>query len=171
MSYVRQKLEKTFGPTGTRNLINGLMVSALYFTATILIPFLTLTSIMALDIEGTEIEITESKYQKIIYWIIAIGSIITATAFCTHSAPPQSIRKGALSVVQVFLNCLYVWSYQISGALDLNIELVDFGIITLNLTQLIIVYLGVYLFTVLIKVINLVKFISKKDEIRFKRGK
>ena len=171
MSYVRQKLEKTFGPTGTRNLINGLMVSALYFTATILIPFLTFYSIMALDIEGTEIEITESKYQKIIYWIIAIGSIITATAFCTHSAPPQSIRKGTLSIIQVILNCLYVWSYQISGALDLNIELVDFGIITLNLTQLIIVYLGVYLFTVLIKVINLISFISKKDEIRFKRGK
>ena len=171
MSYVRQKLEKTFGPTGSKNLLNGILYSALYFIATILIPFLTISAIVALEIEITEIEITNSLYNKILYWIIAIGSIITATAFCTHSAPPQSVRKGFLSVIQILLNCFYIWSYKISGALDLNIELVDLGILTLNLTQLIIVCLGVYFFVVLIKVYNLTNYIIKKDEIRFKRGK
>lgn len=171
MSYIRTKLERTFGPRGVNNVLRGTLFASLYFIATVLIPYLTFTWLMALEIEGAEIEITASQYNKIIYWIIALGSIITATAFCTHSSPLQSIRKGILSLIQIILNCLYIWSYKYSGALDLNIELIDFGIIALNLTQLIIVYLGVYFFTIIIKSYNLIYYILNKDDIRFKRGK
>jgi len=171
MSFIRTKLEKTFGQKRISNLLMGIFFASLYFIATVLVPYLTFTWLMALEIEGAEIEITASQYNKIIYWIIALGSIITATAFCTHSSPPQSIRKGVLSLIQIFLNCLYIWSYKYSGALDLNIELIDFGIIALNLTQLIIAYLAVYFFTVFIKFYNLIYYIVRRDDIRFKRGK
>ena len=80
----------------------------------------------------------------------ALGSIISAIAFCSYSAPPQSMRKGFLSLIQIIVNIIYIWSYQFSGALDLNIELVDIGFISLDLTQLILVYMGVYFLTVVL---------------------
>jgi len=108
MSFIRTKLEKTFGQKRISNLLMGIFFASLYFIATVLVPYLTFTWLMALEIEGAEIEITASQYNKIIYWIIALGSIITATAFCTHSSPPQSIRKGVFSLIQIFFNCLYI---------------------------------------------------------------
>lgn len=171
MSFIRTKLEKTFGTKVSTNLVIGAFFASLYLIVTVLIPYFTFTWLKALQIEDAEIDITTSQYNKIIYWIIALGSITTATAFCTHSSPPESIRKGILSLIQILLNCSYIWSYKYSGALDLNIELVDFGIIALNLTQLIIAFVGIYIFTLFIKGYNLIYYIVRRDDIRFKRGK
>lgn len=171
MSFMRRQIEKKLKHAAAKNIIQGIIATAIYLTITIIIPYLTFSWIMSLKIEGAEVEITNTEYERIIYWIIAFGLIISGTAFFAYSAPTKSIRRGAFSVIQIILNCLYIWSYQFSGALDLNIELVDIGFISLNLTQLILVYMGVYFLTVILKVYDLVDCIINRDKIKFERGK
>jgi len=171
MSIVRKRIEKTLKHTAAKNIIQGIIATAIYLTITIIIPYLTFRWILSLKIEDADVNITNKEYESIIYWIIAFGLIISGTAFFAYSAPTQSIRRGAFSVIQIILNCLYIWSYQFSGALDLNIELVDIGFISLNLTQLILVYMGVYFLTVVLKVYDLVDSIINRDKIKFERGR
>ena len=171
MSYVKRQIEKTLKHAAAKNIIQGVIASAIYLTITIIIPYLTFSWIMSLKIEDADVAITNKEYERIIYWIIAFGLIISGTAFFAYSAPTQSIRRGAFSVIQIILNCLYIWSYQFSGALDLDIELVDIGFITINLTQLILVYMGVYFLIVVLKVYDLVECIINRDKIRFERGR
>ena len=171
MSFMRRQIEKKLKHAAAKNIIQGIIATAIYLTITIIIPYLTFRWILSLKIEDADVNITNKEYESIIYWIIAFGLIISGTAFFAYSAPTQSIRRGAFSVIQIILNCLYIWSYQFSGALDLNIELVDIGFISLNLTQLILVYMGVYFLTVVLKVYDLVDSIINRDKIKFERGR
>ena len=171
MSLTREKIKEKMEHGGIKNMVRGIIFTAIYFTTTIIIPYLTFSWIMSLKIEGVPIEISNTQYKRIIYWVTAFGLVISGTAFFAYSAPSQSIRRGVFSLIQIILNCFYLWSYKFSGALEVELELVDLGVVSINLTQMILVYMGIYFLTVAIKAYDLVDFIVNREKIKFERGR
>ena len=137
---------------------------------TIIIPYLTFSWVQNLSIFGViDIEMTQAQYERIIFWVIAFGLIVSGSAFFAYSSPPQSIRGGIFALIQVILNCFYIWSYRFSGATEIQFEITSFGSFYLNLQQMIIVYLGLYFLTILLKIYDIVDFVVNREKIREKR--
>ena len=170
MSFSKEKIKKKLEHGAVKNMIRGIIATAIYFTTTILIPYWTFSWIMNLKIEGVDIDISNTQYKRIIYWVTAFGLLISGTAFFAYSAPSQSIRRGIFSLIQIIINCFYLWSYKFSGALEIEMELVDLGIVSINLTQMILLYMGIYFLTVALKAYDLVDFIVNREKIKFERG-
>jgi len=171
MSLTGEKIKKKIEHGGIKNMVRGIIFTAIYFTTTIIIPYLTFSWIMSLKVEGVPINISNTQYKRIIYWVTAFGLLISGTAFFAYSAPSQSIRRGVFSLIQIILNCFYLWSYKFSGALEVELDLVDLGVVSINLTQMILVYMGIYFLTVVIKAYDLVDFIVNREKIKFERGR
>ena len=171
MSATTDKITKNVKHGGIKNMVRGVIFMGIYLTSTLIIPFMTFSWIMSLKVEGVPIEISNTQYKRIIFWVTAFGLLISGTAFFAYSAPSHSIRRGTFSLMQIILNCFYLWSYKFSGALEIELELVDLGIVAINLTQMILLYMGIYFLTVGIKAYDLVDFIVNREKIKFERGK
>ena len=156
--------------TWMKNMLRGAIFTAVYIVTTIVIPFLTFSWIRTLTINGKELEIYKDTWEQILFWIVAFGLIISGSAFFAYSSPKQSIRRGVFSLIQIILNCFYLWSYKFSGALEVELILVDIGMIYINLQQLILLYLGIYFLTVILKTYDLVDFIINREKIRMDRS-
>ena len=152
-----------------KNMLRGFIFMAIYTVLTIVIPFLTFTYIRELTVSGLPIEITQEIYEAISFWVISFGLLISGCAFFTYSSPKQSIRKGVLALIQVLLNCLYLWSYKFSGATDIRMGITGYGHVILILQQMVLVYMGIYFLTIIIKIYDLVDFTVNREKIREKR--
>ena len=153
-----------------KNIFRGVVFTLIYITMTIIIPYLTFSWVQNLSIFGViDIEMTQAQYESIIFWVIAFGLIVSGSAFFAYSSPPQSIRGGIFALIQVILNCFYIWSYRFSGATEIQFEITSFGSFYLNLQQMIIVYLGLYFLTILLKIYDIVDFVVNREKIREKR--
>jgi len=156
----------------TKNMIRGLILTAVYVTSTIIIPMLTFSLIR--DYAGAYLELTEEDYNNIFFWILAFGLVISGCAFFTYSSPKQSIRRGIFAFIQVIVNCLYIWSYKFSGATELVFNM-NFGgvsgFVALNIQQMILVYMGIYFLTIVLKVYDIIDFIINRETIRENRMK
>ena len=153
-----------------KNIIRGVGFTLIYILTTMIIPYLTFSWVRELSIFGLiDIEMTQSQYDKIIFWVLAFGLIISGSAFFSYSSPPQSIRGGVFALIQVVLNCFYIWSYKFSGATEIQFDIVNFGFFYLNLQQMIVVYLGIYFLTILLKTYDIIDFAVNREKIREKR--
>ena len=153
-----------------RNTIRGFVFMIFYVAFTIIVPFLTFTFIRNLAISEIEITLTQQSYENIIFWVVAFGLLISGCAFFTYSSPKQSIRRGVFALFQILINCMYLWSYKFSGATAVEFSFAAFdGNVILNLQQMILVYMGIYTLTILIKVYDLADFIINREKIRAKR--
>ena len=146
-----------------------------YIVTTMVIPFLTFTWVRELSILGVNIVLTQHDYENIIFWISAFGLLISATAFVNYSAPKQSIRKGTFAMIQIILNCLYIWSYKFSGATEIRFEIVfeitNVGFVSINIQNMVMLYMGVYFLTIILKGYDFFDFILNRKKIREKRYK
>ncbi|MGQ4875118.1 MAG: hypothetical protein ACTSVV_17015 [Promethearchaeota archaeon] len=158
-----------------KNMVRGFIFTIIYILMTLVIPFMTFTWIKNLgQIQGSEIAIAmdESRYNTIIFWISAFGLIISGTAFFAYSAPSQSIRRGIFALIQIILNCLYIWSYKFSGATEIEFILIvgnEQGSIALNFADMVMMYLGIYFLTIILKTYDLIDFTVNRKKIRAKR--
>ena len=152
-------------------MIRGVIFATIYIITTIVIPFLTFSWVMSLEIEGVDLELYQDRYNQIIFFVLAFGLLISGTAFFAYSSPSQSIRRGVFSLIQIILNCFYLWSYKFSGALELELVLVDMGVVTIDLAQMILTYMGIYFLVVILKTYDLVDFIVNRNKIKYERGK
>lgn len=171
--------------SGTTNMIRGIIFTIIYIISTIIVPFLIFRWVMNFQVSipaaepGGEagsiaIEMTQESYERIIFWIIAFGLLISGCAFFSYSSPKQSIRRGVFALIQVIVNCLYLWSYKFSGATEVrfNIDIPAFtGFVMLNLQQMILIYLGIYFLTIVIKSYDVIDFIINRKKIRENRMK
>lgn len=157
------------------NVVKGIIFMCVYITTTMVIPFLTFTWVKEVQILGVGIVLTQHDYDNIIFWISAFGLLISATAFFNYSSPKQSIRKGTFAMVQIILNCLYIWSYKFSGATEVRfeiiIELANLGFIAVNVQNMVMLYMGVYFLTIVLKGYDFLDFIINREKIREKRYK
>ncbi len=152
----------------TKNMIRGIIFTIIYIITTIVIPYLGFTWVKNLSIQGMPIQLEQVQYENIIFWIFAFGLIVSGCAFFAYSSPSQSIRRGIFSLLQVILNCFYIWSYRFSGALEVEF-IFEFGSVYINLTQMILVYLGVYFLTILLKIYDVIDFTVNRYKIREER--
>jgi len=162
----------------TKNFLKGLIYMCIYITTTMVIPFLTFTWIKEVQVAGVNIVLEQQEYDRIIFWISAFGLLISSCAFFNYSSPKQSIRKGTFALIQILLNCLYIWSYKFSGAtsvrFEIVIELTDVGFITVNVQNLVMLYMGVYFLTIVLKGYDFIDFVVNREkirQIRYKKAK
>jgi hypothetical protein len=157
------------------NIVKGIIYMGVYIVTTIVIPYLTFTWVRNLSILGVNIVLTQHDYERIIFWISAFGLLISAAAFFNYSAPKQSIRKGTFALVQIILNCLYIWSYKFSGATEIRFEIVfeivNVGFVSINVQNMVMLYMGVYFLTILLKGYDFFDYIINRKTIREKRYK
>ncbi|MBD3215373.1 MAG: hypothetical protein GF311_22380 [Candidatus Lokiarchaeota archaeon] len=151
----------------SKNMLKGFLFMLGYAGFTIIVPYLTFSYIRDLTIAGIDLGLTQEGYRTIIFWVVAFGLLISGFAFFTYSSPKQSIRKGVFALVQIIVNCMYLWSYKFSGATTVNFEIIAYnGFVSINLQQLILVYMGIYFLTIAIKIYDLVDFTINRDKIR-----
>ncbi|MFX1310811.1 MAG: hypothetical protein ACFE8C_14020 [Promethearchaeota archaeon] len=162
----------------TFNIFKGLIYMAVYITITLVIPFLTFTWIKEFEILGVSIVLEQEDYERIIFWISAFGLLISSCAFFNYSSPKQSIRRGTFALIQIILNCLYIWSYKFSGATEVRFEIVyeivDIGFIAVNVQNMVMLYMGIYFLTILLKGYDFLDFVinrKKIREIRYKKSR
>jgi hypothetical protein len=161
----------------TKNMVRGFVFSMVYVIITLVVPYATFTIISDLPLPGgLQLGLTERKYNTILFWITAFGLLISAFAFFTYSSPKQSIRRGVFALFQVIINSLYIWTYKFSGATEVIFRLMAsngdlFGIVLMNVQQLVLVYMGIYFLTISVKVYDLIDFTVNRKTIREKRWK
>ncbi|MFX1572093.1 MAG: hypothetical protein ACFFB0_05050 [Promethearchaeota archaeon] len=155
-----------------KNMVRGIIVTAVYVTTTIIIPMYTFSLIR--DYAGAFLEYSEQDYETILFWLTAFGILICGCAFFTYSSPKQSIRRGIFALIQVIVNSLYIWSYKFSGATEIVFSLQmgnQSGFLALNLQQMILVYMGVYFLTIVLRIYDIIDFIVNREKIRENRMK
>jgi hypothetical protein len=157
------------------NTVKGIIYMGVYIVTTMVIPIYAFSWVRELSILGVDIVLTQHDYENIIYWISAFGLLISATAFFNYSAPKQSIRKGTFALVQILLNCLYIWSYKFSGATEIRFEIVfeivNIGFVSINIQNMVMLYMGVYFLTIILKGYDFFDFVLNRKSIREKRYK
>ena len=157
--------------SSVKNMIRGLIFTAVYVVVTIVIPLVTFSLMFNLVIQGLPLDFEQLDFQNITFWVIAFGLIISGCAFFTYSSPKKSIRRAVFALIQVLVNCLYIWSYKFSGATDISFVIIGFGNLTLNIQQMILVYMGIYFLTIILKVYDIFDFTINREKIREERMK
>lgn len=154
-----------------KNMVKGLVFTGVYVVVTIVIPLVTFSLIYNLVVQGFPLDFQQQDYQNITFWVIAFGLITSGCAFFKYSSPKKSIRKGFLALIQILVNCLYLWSYKFSGATSLSFVIPGFGGFTLNIEKMILVYMGIYFLTIVLKVYDIIDFTINREKIRENRMK
>ncbi len=154
-----------------KNMVRGFVFTAIYVVVTIVIPLVTFSLIFNLVVQGIPLDFEQQDFQNVVFWIVAFGLVVSGCAFFTFSSPKQSIRRASFALIQVFVNCLYVWSYKFSGATDLSFVIIGFGSFTLDVQQMIMTYMGIYFLTIVLKVYDIIDFTINREKIRENRMK
>ncbi len=150
----------------TKNMLNGIIYMIVYLVVTVIVPYLTFSWVRDLTVAGFEITLTQVQYNNIVFWVVAFGLVISGCAFVAYSSPPQTIRRAIFALAQVILNCFYVWSYRFSGALEIEFLVIGQGSVYINLQQMIMVYLGLYFLTIILRVYDIVDFSINRHKIQ-----
>jgi len=150
-----------------KNMVRGFIFTGVYALITIVIPLMLFTLIFSIK----EIEWEQQDQQNITFWLTAFGLLASGFAFFKYSSPKQSIRKGIFALIQVIINCLYLWSYRFSGAAEITFIIIDYGFFSLNLSQMILIYMGIYFLTIVLKVYDVIDFTINREKIRENRMK
>ncbi|MFX1411836.1 MAG: hypothetical protein ACFFA6_15935 [Promethearchaeota archaeon] len=160
------------GPT--INIVKGTIYTAIFASITIIIPITLFSLIRQYVVSGLPLQFEREDYTNVIFWVTALGLVICGCAFFKYSSPKQSIRKGVFALIQVIVNSLYIWSYNFSGAAEIIFDL-EFGdtsgFLGLNLQQMILVYMGIYFLTIILKVYDVIDFTINREKIRSDRMK
>ena len=154
-----------------RNIVRGSIYSAIYAVITIVIPLVTFSWIWSMVVQGFPLDFEQQDYQNVLFWVTAFGLVITGCAFFTYSSPKQSIRRAIFALIQILVTCLYIWSYKFSGALNLEFVIANYVYFSLNLSQMILVYMGIYFLTIVLKVYDIIDFTINREQIRENRMK
>jgi len=154
-----------------KNLLRGFIYTAIYAVTTIIIPLVTFSWLFQMTVQGFPLDFEQQEYQNILFWVTAFGLVICGCAFFSHSSPKQSIRKAVFALIQVIVNCLYIWSYRFSGATDVQFTIVGYGFFSLDVQQMVLIYMGIYFLTIVIKMYDIIDFTVNREKIRENRMK
>lgn len=154
-----------------KNILRGVLMSAIHVSIVIVFPLLTFAYIRRLELTdfGLIISIDPAAYTMIVYWIIAFGLLASGCAFFKYTSPKQSVRKAVFGLIQLPVQMLYLWSYKFSGASNIIFYIGDFGTILLDLTEVIRVYLGIYFLLFCIRLYDFLDFMINKEQIQIER--
>ncbi len=154
-----------------KNMIKGSIFAAIYVVTAIVIPLVTFTLLFNFVVQGLPLDFEQQDLTNIVFWIVAFGLMISGCAFFKYSSPKQSIRRAIIGLIQVLVNCLYLWSYKFSGAADYTFIIVGFGEMSLNVEKMLLTYMGLYFLTIILKVYDIFDFTINRKKIRENRMK
>ncbi|MHA2037537.1 MAG: hypothetical protein ACXACX_20640 [Candidatus Hodarchaeales archaeon] len=154
-----------------KNMVKGFIFTAIYVVITIVIPIVTFNLVYELIVQGIPLGFEQQDIQNMMFWAAAFGLVASGCAFFKYSSPKQSIRKGIFALIQLLVNCLYLWSFKFSGATEISFIIVGFGGFTLNIQQMVLIYLGIYFLTIVIKAYDIIDFTINREKIRENRMK
>ncbi len=155
---------------GMKNIFRGFIGMAIYIITFMLIPILTFDFVDNMEIpvppdQILNIDIAKGNIDVVKFWLIALGLMISGLAFFTWSSPRNSRRKIVFSMLLVFTNCFYLWSYKFSGATLFGIEIPGLGSVTLDFAEMVMLYLGAYTLIIIAKIWKLIEVeIGKRKE-------
>lgn len=155
---------------GIKNIFRGFIGMAIYMTTLLLIPFLTFDFIENLEIpippdEVLNFEVAQGNINIVLFWLVALGLTISGLAFFSWSSPRDSRRKVVFSMLLVFTNCFYLWSYKFSGATSFGVEIPGYGGFSLDVADMIMLYLGAYTLIIIAKIWKLIEVdLAKRKE-------
>ena len=152
-----------------KNMVKGFIFTGIYVLFTVVIPLIFFTLIFS--IEGLPLEWEQQDKNRITFWLVAFGLLVSGLAFFKYSYPKQSIRKAIFALVQVIVNCLYIWSYIFSGAAEITFVILDVGFFSLDLSQMLLIYMGIYFLTIILRVYDVIDFTINREKIRENRMK
>ena len=152
-----------------KNMVKGFIFTGIYVLFTVVIPLIFFTLIFS--IEGLPLEWEQQDKNNITFWLVAFGLLVSGLAFFKYSSPKQSIRKAIFALIQVIVNCLYIWSYRFSGAAEITFVILDFGFFSLDLSQMLLIYVGIYFLTIILRVYDVIDFTINREKIRENRMK
>ncbi len=154
-----------------KNMVRGFIFTAVYVVITIVIPIATFNLFYELTIQGILFRFEQQDIQNMMFWATAFGLVVSGCAFFKYSSPKQSIRKAIFAFIQLLVNCLYLWSFKFSGATELSFIIEGLGPLALNIQQMVLIYLGIYFLTIVIKVYDIIDFTINREKIRENRMK
>lgn len=152
-----------------KNMVRGVIFTGIYALFTVILPLVFFT--LVFSIEGLPLTWEQQDKNNITFWLVAFGLLVSGLAFFKYSSPKQSIRKAVFALIQVIVNCLYIWSYRFSGATEITFIILDFGFFSLDLSQMLLIYMGIYFLTIILKVYDVIDFSINREKIRENRMK
>lgn len=152
-----------------KNMVKGFIFTGIYVLFTIVLPLALFT--LVFSIKNLPLTWEQQDKNNITFWLLAFGLLVSGLAFFKYSSPKQSIRKAVFALIQVFVNCLYIWSYKFSGAAEITFTILDFGFFSLDLSQMLLIYMGIYFLTIILRVYDVIDFSINREKIRETRMK
>ncbi|MFX1323494.1 MAG: hypothetical protein ACFE8N_00950 [Promethearchaeota archaeon] len=152
-----------------KNMVRGFLFTGVFVVITIIIPLTVFTVVY--DLAGFYLEWDAQAYNEIVFWLVAFGLIISGIAFFKYSSPKKSIRRAIFALIQVIVNCFYIWSYKFSGAAEITINVQGLGFLSVNVSQMLLVYMGIYFLTIVLRVYDVIDFTINREKIREERMK
>lgn len=148
-------------------MIKGFLVLIPYAIGTIIIPYILFTYIYGLTTsvqEQVNLGMTAERYEQVTFWILALGLVICGFAFLSSSSPKRSKRRAVFKIALVFFNILYIWIYALSSATLVNIDIMQVVVFTIDLTNFIMFYMGIYFLSIIVQVIKLLEYVFYKEK-------
>jgi hypothetical protein len=152
-------------------MLRGFIYTTIYAVVTLVLPMILFSWLHQLTAQGLPLGFDQQEYQNLMFWITAFGLIICGCAFFTHSSPKKSIRRACFALIQVIVNGLYIWSYRLSGATNIEMNIGNVAFFALDLSQMILLYMGIYFLTIVLKVYDIIDFSVNRKKIRENRMK
>jgi hypothetical protein len=116
------------------------------------------------DIMGLDISLENTEYNRILFWITAVGMISVSFSFAKGSSPKRSKRKALFGIGGVFANCFYIYQYKFSGASTFTMQISDLGTISVDLGVILNLWMGLIFLKIIIEIYDLFDAISYKKK-------
>ncbi len=135
-----------------KNVIFGILKGIRYGCMNILLPFLTFTFIRQINVAGLDIYLSNTKFQEIMFWVTALSLLVISAGFATSCSPKHSKRRAIFGIMLTISNCLYLYSYKYTGATLFELEIVDLGRVSVDLTLMLNLSLGVVFLNIIMNI-------------------
>ncbi len=148
-----------------KNIFKGIIKGLITLVLSIIVPLVLFRQIKDFpDIMGLDISLENTEFDRILFWITAIGMISVSFSFAKGSSPKRSKRKALFGIGGVFANCFYIYQYKFSGASTFTMQISDLGTISVELGVILNLWMGLIFLKIIIEIYDLFDAISYKKK-------
>lgn len=148
-----------------KNIFKGIIKGLITLVLSIIVPLVLFKQIKDFpDIMGLDISLENTEYNRILFWITAVGMISVSFSFAKGSSPKRSKRKALFGIGGVFANCFYIYQYKFSGASTFTMQISDLGTISVDLGVILNLWMGLIFLKIIIEIYDLFDAISYKKK-------
>lgn len=148
-----------------KNIFKGIIKGLITLVLSIIVPLLLFKQIKDFpDVMGLDISLENTEYNRILFWITAVGMISVSFSFAKGSSPKRSKQKAIFGIGGVLANCFYIYQYKFSGASTFTMQISDLGTISVDLGVILNLWMGLIFLKIIIEIYDLFDAISYKKK-------